>query len=275
MQTLPFEFTLFTNDPGLAAEADEAGIDRIGIDLDRLGKTDRQSPAFRISNHADGDLDAIGDVVKRGRLFARTDPIHAGLSRQIDELIARGAEVLMLPMFRSRDDVERFVDMVGGRATVSVLVETAAAAVRIHEVVCVEGIDEVFVGLNDLHLSLGLDSRFEVISSGLMDAIAREVHAAGLRFGFGGVGRATDRSLPVPSALVYPQYARLGARGAIIARSFLGRQGERVNLREAVMEARAALAEWEMAPPDVLDAARDRLRAHLKSSIPATASIAA
>ena len=34
--------TLWTNDPALARRADDAGIDRVGIDLDRLGKAERQ-----------------------------------------------------------------------------------------------------------------------------------------------------------------------------------------------------------------------------------------
>jgi len=33
--TAPFRLTLWTADPALAARADAAGVDRIGVDLDR------------------------------------------------------------------------------------------------------------------------------------------------------------------------------------------------------------------------------------------------
>ena len=37
-----FRLTLITNDPGLAAKADHIGINRIGLDLEQLGKAERQ-----------------------------------------------------------------------------------------------------------------------------------------------------------------------------------------------------------------------------------------
>ena len=39
----PFRLTLWTADAALAARADAAGVDRIGVDLDRLGKAERQA----------------------------------------------------------------------------------------------------------------------------------------------------------------------------------------------------------------------------------------
>jgi hypothetical protein len=272
MQSFPFELTLFTNDAAVAARADRAGIDRIGPDLDRLGKTERQGPQFRISNHSPADLDRIRGAVVRGRVFARTDPLHDGTRAQVDELIARGAEVLMLPMFRRPDEAARFVDIVRGRARVSLLVETAPAAVRIRDVVRVAGVDEIFVGLNDLHLSLGLDSRFELLTSGLMDEIAGTVQQAGLRFGVGGLGRASDDTLPVPSSLVYPQYARLGARGAIVARSFLTQGSGDVDLAAEVNEAKVTLDRWQNAAPSEWQAARESLRSFLSNRTAAAAA---
>jgi hypothetical protein len=41
-----------------------------------------------------------------------------------------------------------------------------------------------------------------------------------LRFGFGGLARFDDSTLPVPPDLVYAQYPRLNATSAWLARSF-------------------------------------------------------
>jgi hypothetical protein len=200
-------------------------------------------------------------VVHRARLFARTDPLHPGSRRQVEEVLARGATSIMLPMFHRVDEVERFVDLVDGRAEVVLLVETAAAVFRIADITRIDGVDEIMVGLNDLHLDVGLDNRFEIIVSDAMESLARTVRSHGIRFGFGGLGRADDDSLPVPSSLVYPQYARLGATSAIVARSF-HRNGQG-DLGPAIEVARRTLADLESAPRDVLDRAQQRLRRHL------------
>jgi hypothetical protein len=96
----------------------------------------------------------------------------------------------------------------------------AAAVERLSEILAVQGVSEVVVGLNDLHMSLGLSHPFDVVVSGLMDTIAARVRDAGLRFGFGGLARFDDSTLPVPPDLVYAQYPRLNATSAWLARSF-------------------------------------------------------
>lgn len=256
-----FLFTLMTNDLHLAAQADGAGVDRIGIDLDRLGKRERQPAGYRISEHSLADVERLRGVVRPGRLFARTDPLHPGSARQIEELLACGVTSLMLPMFRRVDDAARFVELVAGRAEVVLLVETVAAAFRIGGIARIPGVDEIMIGLNDLHLDAGIDDRFEIVVSDLMVAMARTVTDCGVRFGFGGLGLCDDETLPVPASLVYPQYARLGASSAIMARSFYGRAAG--DLTVALAASRACLARWAAEPPSVLEQARRRLELHL------------
>jgi hypothetical protein len=262
----PFRFTLMTNDPQLAAQADRAGVDRIGIDLDRIGKLERQPAGYRISQHSLADLERLRGVVRPGRLFARTDPIHAESARQIDDLLACGVSTLMLPMFREVEEAARFVELVAGRAEVVLLVETVAAAFRMGRLARLKGVQEIMLGLNDLHLDARLGNRFEIVVSDLMESLARTVTSCGIRFGFGGVGRCDDETLPVPSSLIYPQYARLGASSAIIARSFY-RSADKAfddqQFIEALGQARASLARWAREPPEVLDQARQRLERHL------------
>ena len=55
-----FGLTLITDDPVLAAEADAAGVNRIGLDFERLGKAERQAGQnTRLSEHSWDDLAAI------------------------------------------------------------------------------------------------------------------------------------------------------------------------------------------------------------------------
>jgi hypothetical protein len=61
---------------------------------------------------------AAGDPasLRRARLFARTDPVHDGTAAQVDELISAGVQMLMLPYFRTPEEVAEFLGVVDGRA---------------------------------------------------------------------------------------------------------------------------------------------------------------
>lgn len=253
-----FRLTLITDDPPLAAEADAAGIERIGVDLERLGKADRQAGNdTRLSQHTWDDLAAIAPAVGRADLFVRTNPIHAGSEREIETALELRARVLMLPSFRTADEVASFVRMVRGRAQVLVLVELAPAVVRIRDILAVPGIDEVMLGLNDLHLQFGAANPFEMLASPVVEMLAGEVHQRGLPLGMGGVARPEDDELPIPPELIYAQYPRVGATGAWIARSFT-RKGVK-GFAEAVHGLRARLSAWSQSPPEALERARHEL----------------
>src|SRR4051812_2779806 len=154
-----FVLTLWTADPRLARTADAAGVDRIGVDLERAGKHERQRGLGTwITDHEPEDL--AGLALRHARRFARVDPADA----RVDELIALGAEVLMLPMVASAHEAEGFAAAVGGRATTVLLVERVEAVRAIDELVRVDGIDEIHLGLNDLALSLALRNRWQVLA---------------------------------------------------------------------------------------------------------------
>lgn len=259
-------FTLFTNDPALAGRADAAGVDRIGLDLEAMGKSERQghTPSW-ISHHRIDQLPAIAGRLDAAVLFARTNPIHAGSAAEVDALVAAGAAVLMLPMFRTCAEVETFVRLVDGRAEVSLLAETAASLARLHEIVRVPGIGEIHIGLNDMHLDMKLASHFEVLASDVMDVAAETVHRAGLPFGFGGVGRHGDTRLPIPADLVYAQLARLAASRTLISRVFVDESDGVVALDQEVLRVRERLDYWSRQPPQDLLAARDDLRRRVRS----------
>lgn len=264
-----FVFTLWTADPRLAAAADAAGVDRIGVDLERLGKEDRQANRGTwISPHREEDLEAVAPALSHARLFARVNPLNTGSAREVDAVLGRGVEVLMLPMVMNAAEAAAFTRLVDGRATVVLLVEHARALEQLHEIVSVPGVNEIHIGLNDLAISLGLANRWVALANGLIDDAAAIVHDAQLRFGLGGIGRAGDTSLPIPSDLVYAEFARTGATAAVMARSFfperdpsltLGVAPERPGMMREVSRAREALDAWRRRTPEELAAAHAEL----------------
>lgn len=252
---------MWSPDPALAERADRAGIDRIGLDLESLGKAERQRGlATFISTHRAEDLAAMRRAVTRGELFCRVNPVHERTSAEVDLVLGHGVDVLMLPMFTTADEVSRFVDIVGGRAKVVPLLEHRLAADEVEKIVEIPGIDCLHVGLNDLALSLGAGNRFALMASPLLARIAMAAHRKGLRLCIGGIGRAMDDTLPIPSDLVYSQYAALGATGALVSRSFFGRDPDGVDLDVEVARCRERIAYWQRCGAADLDAAGHRFR---------------
>ena len=246
--------TCWTADPAVAATADAAGVDRVGVDLERRGKRRRQPDAGSwISPHRPTDLRRVAPVLRRAAAFARLDPWGPWTAGQVDDALSAGARVLMLPMVDGADPVARLVDVVAGRGSVVPLVELPAGLDRMADVCTVPGVEEVHVGLNDMARALGLGNRFRLLVDPAMVRACAVAVDQGVRLGVGGIGRAEGPALPVPADLVLASYPRLGATAALLSRSFLAGN---VDARSAVAAARARLAWWWHRPArELADAA--------------------
>jgi HpcH/HpaI aldolase/citrate lyase family len=213
------ELLQITNDPVLAAQCDAMDGMRIFVDLERNGKQERQAGRNTfLSTHQMADIAPIAVVLKRARLMVRLNPVFAGSGAEIDESIAAGAQMLMLPMFRGKADLAAFCALVDGRVPVVALLENADALHSIKDWIATPGLAEVFMGLNDLHISLGMRFMFEPLARGLVDSVAATVHQQGLRFGFGGIARVDQGQ--INGATVLGEHLRLGSQAVILSRSF-------------------------------------------------------
>ncbi len=105
-----------------------------------------------------------------------------------------------------------------GRAGVIPLFETPQSVMRISEILKIEGIVEAFIGLNDLHLALGLDFMFELLSSGFVEYVTDKAKASGIPFGFGGIAKIGEGT--VSADLVLAEHLRLGSGSVILSRTF-------------------------------------------------------
>ena len=228
------------------------------MDLERLGKAERQRGlATWVSPHTEADVLAVGAVLVQADLFARVNPLNPDSAREVAAMLAAGAAVLMLPMVATAAEAARFVDLVAGRARVVLLIERREALDGLEALLAVAGVDEVHVGLNDLALSLALPNRWLVLAGDLMTDVGARVTGAGLRFGLGGVGRVGDDALPIPTDLIYAEFARTGATAALVSRSFHARTPG--DLTPEIARLRQRLAHWRACPPDELAQAHAEL----------------
>jgi 2-keto-3-deoxy-L-rhamnonate aldolase RhmA len=263
-----FTLMLMTRDPGIARAAARAGVDRLFVDLEIAGKAERQAGRKTIiSGHTVADVERVRAAVPNGELLVRVDPPHAGTRAQVDDVARAGANVVMLPFFSTVTEVEAFVDAVGGRARTCLLLETAAAAVRVDRIAAIKGVDEIHIGLNDLHLSMGLRFMHELLAGGILDHLTSRIRAVapGVRYGFGG-GALVDAPHPVPPRDVLREHVRLGSRMIILSRTFTGdaesedELAKRVDLPAEIGKIRAAVAEARRRTPEETERDRTRIR---------------
>lgn len=232
-----------TNDTAFARRCDAIAGMRLWVDLERLGKAERQAGRNTfISTHALDDVDRIKSQLTRARLMVRVNPLHPGSAEEVEAVLARGADLLMLPMFEDAATLRAFAAMVAGRCPIVPLLETAGALATLDEWITTPGLWEVYMGLNDLHLSLGQRFMFESLALGLVDRVAQAAHAQGLRFGFGGIARLDEGLLPGRAVLA--EHLRLGSGAVILSRTFHRSDSDAVFEREvaALRQAEAELA---------------------------------
>lgn len=208
-----------TNDPDMARRCDALDGMRLWVDLERTGKAERQAGRNTfISSHTLDDVGRIKAVLRRSPLMVRVNPLNPDTDAEVEAVLAQGADWLMLPMFSDAGELRDFCALVAGRAPVVALLETAGAFETLPMWMKTPGLHEVYVGLNDLHLSLGLRFMFEPLALGLVDSVSRLVHAQGLRLGFGGIAGLDDGLLPGRDVLA--EHLRLGSRAVILSRTF-------------------------------------------------------
>ena len=214
-----------TNNPVVARIAENAGVDWIFLDMEVIGKAFRQSGLNTVqNNHTVDDIKRIRKAIKKSKLLVRVNPIHDAVDNypsskdEIDASIEAGADILMLPYFKTVEEVKTFIHLVNGRAKTLLLLETVEAANLIDKILEVPGIDMIHLGLNDMHLELGMKFMFELLANGTVERLGYKIKAKGIPFGFGGIATLDGGALQ--GSMVLKEHVRLGSSMVIVSRSF-------------------------------------------------------
>lgn len=229
------ELFYITNNPDIATACERAGIDRIFIDMEYIGKDKRQHGLDTVKNHHTvDDIINVKKVLKKAKLLVRINPVHENSKHEVDCVVAAGADYIMLPMWKSPEEVEKFISFVNGRVKTILLLETEEARLCLDDVLKIHGIDEIYIGLNDLHLSQHKNFMFELYTDGTVDEIVSKLKAKNVKFGIGGVGRVNcENTLPAENILC--EHYRLGSSMVILARAFCDWTKYSVNEFEKIM----------------------------------------
>ncbi len=230
---MPLKLMYITNNPEVAQIAENAGVDWIFVDMEYIGKDDRQGGLDTVQNHHTiEDVRNIKSSVSSAKVLVRVNPIHDiqkdgyfDSETEIDKTIEAGADIIMLPFFHSVKEVKDFVSFVSKsnqkyekNVKTCLLLETPEAAILLDEILNVNGIDMIHIGLNDLHLAMGMKFMFQLLTDGIVEQLAMKIKSKNIPFGFGGI--ASLHSGALPGSFVLKEHYRLGSSMVIVGRSF-------------------------------------------------------
>lgn len=222
-----------TNNPKVACIAEQAGVDWIFVDMEFIGKDNRQGGLDTVKNHHTiQDIRNIKNAVSKAKVLVRVNPIHKtqkdgyfDSELEIDAAVEAGADIIMLPFFHSVQEVVDFIGFVKKAnlkhkrdVKTCLLLETPEAAILIDEILNVKGIDMIHIGLNDLHLAMGMKFMFQLLTDGIVDQLAKKIKDKGIPFGFGGIASLNGGMLP--GSYILKEHYRLGSSMVIVGRSF-------------------------------------------------------
>ena len=214
-----------TKHPEIARIAEEAGVDWIFVDMEFIGKDCRQGGLDTVQNHHTvEDVANIRAAVTKAKVLVRINPIHDTMDdypsseEEIEAVIQAGADIVMLPYFKTTEEVHRFIGSVGGRAKTCLLVETPEAADLLDQIVEIDGIDMIHIGLNDMHLALKMKFMFQLLTDGSVDKWTRIIAQKGIMYGFGGLASLNGGT--VPGRMILKEHYRLGSQMVIVSRAF-------------------------------------------------------
>ena len=214
-----------TNNPKVAKIAEEAGVDRIFVDMEYIGKAKRQGGMDTVqSHHTVEDIKRIREVIHKAEIIVRVNPIHEASAEycssemEINDVIEAGADIIMLPYFKTLEEVTCFLKIINKRTRTMLLVETPEAVDIIDDILNLEGIDEIHIGLNDLSLGYGRKFMFELLADGTVEKLCVKFKMKGIPYGFGGIASIGHGELPAED--IIKEHYRLGSTCVILSRSF-------------------------------------------------------
>lgn len=208
---------------------------RFFVDTEVLGKAERQKNlGTHLGNHLITDVKVIKDNIKNVEVMVRVNPVNNKTVEEVDLAVYCGADMIMLPMFTTVEEVQFFLKCVNKRTKTCLLFETAPSLARIDSILTLDNIDEAYIGLNDMSISMGLKFLFEVLSGGLVEYMGKKFKEKNIPWGFGGLARLSQGELP--AEIILSEHVRLGSTRVILSQAFRNKVDEKVDIIEEIQK---------------------------------------
>ena len=235
-----------TNNILEAQIVDKLDIDWIFIDLETVGKKERQIGRNTVmSDHSISDVQKIKKVVNNTKILVRCNPIGTHSQKEIEEISNTfGVDMVMLPFFKTVNEVELFIELLDtSKVEPTLLIETTSAIDNLNDILKIYPFKYVHIGLNDINIERNTSFMFEPYVDGLLERTVNILNDNNINFGIGGIGKIGSDLLPTPESIIN-EHTRLNSSGVILSRSFKGNFSEEskeffeTELTEAVIKFR-------------------------------------
>ncbi len=215
-------YFLFNSNIELAQAIDNISkIDTYYIDLEIIGKEERQKNRNSlISYHKLDDIDIVRNALNKTSLGVRINPINNYSESEINSCIKRGANVLMLPMFKKLEEVEEFINIIDKRCSIDLLVETPEALSFIDKLPF-KKIRYIHFGINDLSIAFNYKIIFQMYFEEKLKKATKYLKDNNITFGIGGIGNFDAK--PFSPNLIFSAAISNGAERIILSRNFLSK----------------------------------------------------
>ncbi|MEM7240636.1 MAG: aldolase [Pseudomonadota bacterium] len=231
---------MIVDDPEIAGFISKQGVHRLFVDLEVNGKHKRQGHLDTVQSVQTMDtVSRIRDGAPEGHLLVRINPFHDGTAAEVDEVIAHGADSIMLPMFHDYDTLAAFLDLLNDRIEAVPLFETVGSIAALPKIIEQLPISTLHFGLNDLSLERGDKMIFSPLAKDVLEDASQALKAKGIPFGIGGIARVSEGK--IPPELLLGEHVRLGSSAAILSRSF-HRQAKTLEELKGVMNFETEIA---------------------------------
>ena len=111
---MPLKLMYITNRPDVALIAENAGVDRIFVDMEYIGKAARQGGMDSVQNHHTvEDVRKLRSVLTKAQLLVRVNPIHeeseifGSSEEEIDQVIEAGCGYCDVAVFQNGGGSEK------------------------------------------------------------------------------------------------------------------------------------------------------------------------
>ena len=214
-----FDLYMITNKVSIAEYIIKNGCDYIFVDFENIGKLKRQkNQNTPINSHNLSDLNLLSNYIPPEKLLVRINSMHKKSSKEINDILKFDVNYLMLPYFKSIDEVKECINIIDGRTKLILLIETKESIANIENFVTLPSIDRIHIGLNDLKIDYNLKFLFEGLVLGLSDLVSQTCKKYNMDFGIGGVGKLGTGLFP--AKMILEEHARLGSTSCILSRVF-------------------------------------------------------
>lgn len=217
-----------TNNIIEAQIVDKLDIDWIFIDIEKIGKKERQVGRNTVlSDHSIDDVQKIRGVINNSKILVRCNPIGTHSKKEIEEINnTSGIDMVMLPFFKTVKEVQIFIDLLDtSKVEPALLIETTSAIYNLNDILNIYPFKYVHIGLNDIHIERKTSFMFEPFIDGLLSKIVNKLNDNNVKFGIGGIGKIGSNLLPTPECVII-EHTRLNSSGVILSRTFKGEFSE-------------------------------------------------